>query len=236
MLVGDISGIMTFFVSGVKCDLWNYKSTGFERWDNLIMGLQWYFPTPSLTNLAMISLERLHATFFPFRHRVTKKWVFGLLITVIWASPLLLFSAVFFFQNFKEFGSEYFVYVWGSAISICLFVICISYVIIAVKLSCRTHPQHHGAARRERKLTKTLSLVTVVSLLSLLDFTTDIMISLPTLVYVRLYLAFMFLFYANSFVNPILYTIRMPEFRRALVLLFRCRSQQIGAAFSLRVM
>ena len=100
MLVGGVSGIMTFFVSGVKCDLWSYKSTASERWDNLIMGLQWFFPTPSLTNLAMISLERLHATFFPFRHRVTKKWVFGLLITVIWASPLLVFSAVFFFSEF----------------------------------------------------------------------------------------------------------------------------------------
>lgn len=244
MLVGGISVIMTFFVSGVKCDLWGYKSTGSERWDNLMMGLQWFFPAFCLANLAMISLERLHATFFPFRHRVTKKWVFGVFITVIWASTLLLFSALFLFQNFKEFGSQYLVYVWGSAISICLFVIFVSYASIVVKISCGAHPQHHGAASRERKLTKTLFIVTLVSLLtwlpyivvSLLDVATDIMSSLPTLVYVRLYLAFMFLLDANSFVNPILYTIRMPEFRRALVLLFRCRSQQVQAAFPLRVM
>ena len=32
-----------------------------------------YFPTVSVTNLAAISLERMHATFRPFKHRLVKK-------------------------------------------------------------------------------------------------------------------------------------------------------------------
>ena len=166
MLVGGISGSITFFVSGVNCDLWNYKSTGSKRWDNFVMGIQWLFPASSLTNLSIISLERIHATFFPFRHRVTKKWVFGVFIAVIWATPLLLLSTVSLFQNFIDFGTEYFVYVWGASFSICLFVICVCYASIVVKLYCGAHPQHHGAASRERNLTKTLFIVTVVSLLT----------------------------------------------------------------------
>ena len=33
------------------------------------------FPLVSLTNIAVISLERFHATFRPFRHRLIKSWV-----------------------------------------------------------------------------------------------------------------------------------------------------------------
>ena len=42
------------------------------------------FPLTSLVNLATISLEQLHATFFPFKHRFTKKWVYGVIISSTW--------------------------------------------------------------------------------------------------------------------------------------------------------
>ena len=34
------------------------------------------------------------------------------------------------------------------------------------------------------------------------------------------------LYMMNSLVNPIVYTIRMPEFRKALLLLFKCQRRQ----------
>ena len=37
-----------------------------------------------------------------------------------------------------------------------IFIICVSYAAIVMKMHCSAHPQHHGAAGRERKLTKTL--------------------------------------------------------------------------------
>ena len=39
-------------------------------------------------------------------------------------------------------------------------------------------------------------------------------------------IALLFLLYANSLVNPILYAIRMPEYRSAVLALFRKRPQQ----------
>ena len=42
------------------------------------------------------------------------------------------------------------------------------YSSIAAKFYCGAHPQRHGAISRERKLTKTLFIVTVVSLILLL--------------------------------------------------------------------
>ena len=35
----------------------------------------------SLTNIVVISLERFHATFRPFRHRLIKRWVYVIAIT-----------------------------------------------------------------------------------------------------------------------------------------------------------
>ena len=43
----------------------------------------------------------------------------------------------------------------------------------------------------------------------------------------RLFDAFVVLFFANSFVNPILYAVRMPDFKRALVSLFRRQQRQV---------
>ena len=47
----------------------------------------------------------------------------------------------------------------------------VSYSSIATKFNCGTHPQHNGAIIRERKLTKTLFIVTIVSLILVMPFT-----------------------------------------------------------------
>ena len=94
-------------------------------------------------------------------------------------------------------------------------------------------PQHHGAASRERKLTMTLLIVTVVSLLLYLPYVVIILamhISKSEVVWSVPFQSFfdttMLLFFANSVVNPIVYVIRMPEYRSAYFALFRRRAQR----------
>ena len=190
------------------------------------------FILTSIINLAAISLERLHATFRPFKHRLIKKWVFGGAVALIWVTAGLYSTAL---QVIWKLGVKNQVYYLSfySYISICLFFIFVSYFSIAVKINCGAHPQHHGAVSREKKLTKTLFIMTVVSLmlwlplvvllyLSWLDDSFVTSLSLST--FFHLNNAFLFLYFANSLVNPILYAFRMPEFKRALVSLLRCRS------------
>ena len=50
-------------------------------------------PLVSLTNIAVISLERTHATFRPFKHRVIKKWVYEVIIATVWVLPVMILSA-----------------------------------------------------------------------------------------------------------------------------------------------
>ena len=58
---------------------------------------------------------------------------------------------------------------------------------------------------------------------SSLFFATEIFSSLSEIAFLRLHDGSIVLFFANSFLNPILYTMRMPGFRRALKMLCRQR-------------
>lgn len=218
MLVGGFSAFLFVLDIGTwNCNFWNINLS-FD-----ILG-KLFFPVISLINIAATSLERMHATFRPFRHRVIKRSVFVLIITVIWVTGFLTaFIGFYLFERTPLF--------LAFSVIVCLFITSVSYTSIAVKMSrwcCWVPPQHHGAANREKKLTMTLFLMTLISLMTGLPFSINVLVvfylSRPT--GFRLSNLLLILMFANSLVNPILYAIRMPEFKRAIVSLFRCRPQQ----------
>ena len=200
----------------------------------IISFLYLWFPLTSLTNIAAISLDRMHATIRPFAHRLIKKWVYGVTIAGVWVLAGMV-NAMFFIITLRY--RQYLIYgfyLWHSYCCLCLFVICVSYSSIAVKFLCGAHPQHHGAANRQRKLTVTLFIMTIVSLLMWLPYAvlifllsrTSIKKFLTPLELLRLLLSLSILYFINSLVNPIVYTIRIPEFRKALLLLFKRQRRQ----------
>ena len=203
--------------------------------------LFYWFPLTSLTNITVISLERMHATFRPFSHRVIKKWVYGVTICVVWVLAGMISTGIMLLSFFGKKWSQH-QYLWQSYCLLCLFVICACYASIIVKICCGARPQHHGAARRQRKLTVTLLIMTIVSLLLWLPYaiatfvfhTTDSIRSLSYTKRMRLNVSLLLLFYTNSFVNPVVYTVRMPEYRKALLLLFIRRQRQNAAVFHLQ--
>ena len=229
MFVGGTVVYTMFYLTGVFCNLrkWRLIEDGLY---NFIDALKNLSPYGSLINIASIALERMHATFLPFRHRVLKKWVYGLILAGVWVTSGLISVFVTLLVLFE--GLQYAIYLERTFLSICLLIICVCYTSIVIKVRCGAHPQHHGAASRERKLTMTLLIVTVASLLFYLPYVvvyfamfisrSEIFWSLP----IHLYYTMIFLFYANSLVNPILYAIRMPEYRSAFLALFRRRAQQ----------
>ena len=143
------------------CNFWRHNA---EHWYQIPAVLIFWFLGCSLTNMNVISLECLNATFWPFRHRTIKKAVYWVLIIATWLTPLL-FSCALRMTDYFTREWDYYNYAWSSFISICILVICVSYVFIFVKLRFGNQPRHHGAANRERKLTVTLFTVTSLSLL-----------------------------------------------------------------------
>ena len=190
----------------------------------------------SLTGIAVISLDRMHATFRPFRHRNTEKWVYGVTIAGVWILSAMIFipsPIIRLYGNLHQQWQLVFAfYLWLSYGLLCLFVIFVSYTSIALKFWCGTRPPSHGAANRQRKLTVTLFIMTIVSLLLWLPYVVytfvpfSVLDRFSFLTYLRLRLSFSLLYHTNSLVNPIIYTIRMPEFRRALLILFKRRQRQ----------
>ena len=214
------------------CNIWtiNFVSDPIQ----ITGALLFFFPVVSITNLTAISLERMHATFRPFKHRLVKKKMLGAAVAAVWFTAgmfiviyLLRIQFNVTWYNAAPEASAYY-----SLIFCCVFIIVFSYTSIAIKFSCGTHPQHHGAVNRERKLTKTLFIVTGVSLILLLLYTIvylifhfsllefEITFSPPRILYQY---SLVFLFFANSFINPVLYAFNMRDFKRALLLLLRCR-------------
>ena len=195
-----------------------------------------WLPLTSLAGIAVISLVRMHATFRPFRHRNIKKWAYGVTIAGVWiltAMILIPLPLISLYGNLHQQWQLLFpFYLWRSYCFLCLIVICVSYTSIALKFWCGTRPPSHGAANRQRKLTVTLFIMTIVSLLLWLPFVLYSFISffvldkIAFLTYLRLRLSFFLLYRTNSLVNPIIYTIRMPEFRRALLVSFKRRQGQ----------
>ena len=223
----------------------NGCKTGIVRlpWEgNMIAWFIFYwFPLTSITSITVISLERMHATFRPFRHRVIKKWVYGISISVVWVLAGMISTAIFMLKLFdKERSHRQFL--WQSYCLLCLSIICACYTSVTVKICCGARPQHHGAARRQRKLTVTLLIMTIVSILLWLPYavatfvyyTTDSIRSLSYTKIMRLNMSLLLLFYTNSFVNPVVYTIRMRKFRKALLLLFPRRRRQNAAVIPLQ--
>ena len=240
-LVGAISSLQFLSFSSTECKNANNLNVTFN-WERYMITwfLFYWFPLTSLTNITVISLDRMHATFRPFRHRVIKKWVYGVTISVVWVLAGMISTAIMMLFLFDKQWSHY-KYLWPSYSLLCLFVICACYASIIVKICCGARPQHHGAARRQRKLTVTLLIMTIVSVLLWLPFTvatfvyhtTDSIRSLSYTKIMRLNMYLLLLFYTNSFVNPVVYTIRMPEFRKALLLLFTRRQRQKAAVIPL---
>ena len=236
MLVGVLSGGFHEYVLLLQCGLIKLNLS----WKVIIpLAIFFYvFPLVSLTNIPMISLERFHATFRPFRHRLIKRWVYVVAIAVVWVFPLIV-SVILGVENLYFYG--YHVYIIESFILLCLIVTFVSYTSIFFKFRFGAHPQRHcAAALRQRKLTVTLFITTLVSLLLwlpcniylLVAWSTDILNSPSFKESIDLANSLSFLLYANSLVNPIIYTIRMPDLKKALLSLFR-RHQRENVAIPL---
>ena len=232
LLVGAVTGPLwiEFFMSWY-CDLWEYDMP-----DNIwlfVLGRATVYSIDkvSLLNLTFISLERTHATFCPFKHRSVKKWVYGVVIAVTWLVPVVVMSLVFGLLSFNHVSFKI-ASVLFSYISILLLVIFACYFIIYIKVRGGRFAQLHGAAGlRERKLTSTMFLVTFGSFLTFLPqivfwaevaFDFKLLSSLPTDYAFHISMAVFVFFVFNSLINPMIYAIRMPEFRAGILqIIFR---------------
>ena len=229
LLVGTVLVPLLFFVPDkLERDLELKQAFSWQSF--MYLTSVYLFPVASLANISLISLERLHATLFPFRHCLIGRRVYLTTIFCSWLFSLTL-SSVFSLLDLRA-SLATFVYVFAPYIFLSLLILTVSYVIIISTVKKNPPPPNAGPALpKERKLTVTLFTVTVVSVLTILPWVILIVIvhhiqsKLCHAVFLRTDYSFEVLYFFNSIVNPLIYAIRMQEFRKAARKLFLLRHQ-----------
>ena len=101
ILVGGLSTInLLLIITRIGCKTVIVRLSG--EGNMITWFIFYWFPLTSLTNITVISLERMHATFRPFRHRVIKKWVYGVTISVVWVLDGMISTALFMLSLFDK--------------------------------------------------------------------------------------------------------------------------------------
>ena len=95
---------------------------------SIICAIQLTFPIASQVNLSLISLERLHATLFPFRHCLITKCVYFKIIIACWFTTFTLSFVM------SILSKEALLYVWVSFGAVTLLVLAVCYIIIIVNV------------------------------------------------------------------------------------------------------
>ena len=234
LLVGGISGPLQIdWNVRDSCDLWTYDAKQGSWFFLLKVSMLHLFSMASLCNLAAISLERMHATICPSRHLFMKKLVYKVIIAVIWLAAILrecaqiVFSKVSSRSRKNEILMNFTLYIPYYFISLLIICVCYMTIFIKIRYSSPPPPLRSSVIIKERQLTKTLFLVTVTSLLTLLPVI--IFLGLETFTYhpvidrdrsSNLYrhikFAVTMFFLANSLANPIIYAMKMQKFRLGL--------------------
>ena len=218
LLTGAVSGPLEIYYP------WMEPKFGFSWKEFSILIIYGIFPVLSLSNLSLISLERLHATLFPFRHCLIEERVYLKIITGCWLFSFLFVSVDSLLYLWKPVASYY---LWISFIVLILLILVVSCVIIAVKVKTNPLPLSFGLVASDRKLSVTLFIVAFVSILTILPWA--VYVASPHGLWIQLSNsrqshinhAIHFLYYSNSTINPLIYALRMQEFRKAVRKLFR---------------
>ena len=223
---------ISIYRRGNAYKLWKVDMT--YEWFISSYGIDLFFFGCSLLFLVSISIERLHATTNPFRHRLIsastyKKWIAG-----VWVASAIYTSFTVAVLHFNLLGL-YIWYIVAGCVLVSILILCVSYVAIFFAVRCRKQSETTSRhARKERNLTVTLAIVTLVSmtvwlpyvLFTFLEMKLTKTFSEEALLRVRSVCEV--LFFANSFVNPILYTIRMTDFKKAFTTLIGFNHIQSG--------
>ena len=214
LMLGAVYLPARIFVFGVvRYQLWT-KSVGMSFYAIFFPTVEIVFLQGSLFSAATISAERFYAIYWPLKHRTLSMRAYRIDIFMTWVQAILLAGMIVLIVSIKLR-----IYVLMSYFLSLLFVVCGCNIGIWRKFqhhgSIASHQQNRGS--QNQRLTKTLLFVSILALLSWLPI---IIVN-----YLRFHSEIRslsifditdFLCYCNSFVNPIVYALRIPEFRQAL--------------------
>lgn len=192
--------------------------------------------TTSILHLMMISLERFFAIKYPVRHRNTGANVYYVFLVFVWVLPATMCGVSLELKKTERHLNIMIFFVAFFVIP--LLVILFAYGGIWKVVRNRIMPQEgqsgQRSLKRDMRVIVTIALVILFFVIAWLPFfiVNVVTIYCPTCKTFNphLILFMKFMHYSNSAVNPVVYAVKIPEFRRAfrqLVGLCLCRTENL---------
>ncbi|KAL9979891.1 hypothetical protein ACROYT_G017615 [Oculina patagonica] len=226
LLVGAVSLPMYIHVIGGQVTQW---WTLDDHVTHTQTAIEIFTSYASIFFLVAIALERLFATLSPFTHDNLKPWVYYIVIASVWVLALLL--GILSFLREAHVGAaeneDVFIFIMVM-LALSMLIVVVSYTIIAVIL-LRSRDKSDDF---EKRMAVTLLILTVIFWVTWLPFkvinyifhfdkTTTLSCTENDFacLYHAVY-ATKFLHYFNSVVNPIVYALRVKDFRKGVRRIF----------------
>ncbi|CAH3118289.1 unnamed protein product, partial [Pocillopora meandrina] len=217
-------GVADLLVGGLAIPLFiaAFESTSITTW-RVFNIVDMFTSTSSIYTLAVISLERMFSVGWPYRHRTANFRIYICAISIPWIIAAIFTVLTDVYLNFIIRDRVIYFLVLFPVTP--LLVMCVAYFVIWRKQ--KSPICNHNNIIRETKLANTLLLITGASVFTWLPFQIiNILVNLyvfPSFSHLQLTVFIIrVLQYSNSFVNVIIYPLRIPEFKNFLLHLLRC--------------
>ena len=197
---------------------------------SIFAAFQTTFSYASVFFLALISLERAYALIWPLRHRASSTKSYICSVIFVWVAAISIASSSSLLSVYSLVDNLHWTVTNCSISLLCLVIICASYLTIRKRLHRRVPVldmvhNRQNRAEQNTKLSKTLFIVIAASLVcwipAIVVFCTHFLCyqCLPDSL-VKMTTAFRL---GNSLINPIIYSLKMPVFRKTLTRMKICK-------------
>lgn len=221
LMVGAVSlPLYVYLMVGIAYQLWPVESL--KPLKLLYISWEGIFSRASTISAAFISCERCYAVYWPLKHRTLSMRPYRILIFVVWSFSIIIDFSAIQTWNYLKFSKLIVKYNSYRIIfsSITAAIVCGCNIGIFAKF--RQASKENIVKRRAmqtKRLTKTLLFVSTIHVFSWLSVIV-VRYLFRHIVFLRVfYLVFNTIFiihYSGSFINPVVYALRIPEFKQAL--------------------
>ena len=215
LMLGAITlPIYIIYFIGKDYGLWRVKSLPYLFVSYFIVDT--VFSQASLISATLISVERFYAIYWSLKHRTLSMRAYRIVILMAWTLAILV-SAIYNLL-FRLLSAKHCLYFWIPYALTLVAIICGCNIVIWRKSRHRNIVSHQIRAVQNQRLTKTLLFVSVLASVCWLPLI--VMNFLHFILELRSFSVYLdmanFLNYLNSCVNPIVFALRIPEFKQAL--------------------
>ena len=203
-----------------------------------ILSISWslyvFLNVSSIFHLAVISLERLHATLRPFRHRHLNWKVYCVAIATPWILSVSFAISTFVLRKFLKASDGIFFVI--AFLTFPLLITCFSYFVIWKKTRQSGDKVRSFRQNQEARFSRTIFIVTAASFVTWMPFqlyTIVMVLSPSTFIPASVHRLVVLVQFSNSFVNVVVYFFRFPSYRKALLSCVSCKRRATTITTSL---